>query len=489
MKKSKLLLMLALVFSTIFALSATAFALSGDGSEERPFVITNEDELALLNDFPDCNFELGNDIELTKKWVPIVETFTGTFDGKGHNITNLSSMFASSNRGTIENINITASEEGISGSCIFVNENWGNIVNCTVCGNVSSSTSVGGIVGYNYDTGIINNCVFNGSVSGGYYAGGITSQNAGTIICCVCKGNISADCFYSYHEVCGGLSGDNLGSITDSYFYGSLSYEQGYRIDSRYRYAYIGGIAGENGSHLNGGNGKITNCFAVVINQMGSSDDYNKLSGVSTNLGTSKITNSVYDKNTCGISTTTTGTPKSTLAMKMKKTYTDLGWDFENVWGIDENYNDGYPYLLWEREGEEQETEPSEPTEPTEPSEEPEDTSLAIVDAKSTDSSIKFISHVILNEKDTPASFGTIFIPMWLFNSPDATVARVEYSASENPIASGNTFGATLSDIPDGYKDVYFVGKSYIKLADGTYIWSNAKRASILTSMLRSVEE
>ena len=32
----------------------------------------------------------------------------------------------------------------------------------------------------------------------------------------------------------------------------------------------------------------------------------------------------------------------------MKLTYTKGGWDFDNVWGISKEINDGYPYLLWE---------------------------------------------------------------------------------------------------------------------------------------------
>ncbi|MBQ8758145.1 MAG: hypothetical protein IJZ20_00455 [Clostridia bacterium] len=32
----------------------------------------------------------------------------------------------------------------------------------------------------------------------------------------------------------------------------------------------------------------------------------------------------------------------------MKLTYTKAGWDFDNVWGISKEINDGYPYLLWE---------------------------------------------------------------------------------------------------------------------------------------------
>jgi hypothetical protein len=37
------------------------------------------------------------------------------------------------------------------------------------------------------------------------------------------------------------------------------------------------------------------------------------------------------------------GEGKTTEEMKDKATF--AGWDFEKVWGMDENVNDGYPYL------------------------------------------------------------------------------------------------------------------------------------------------
>jgi hypothetical protein len=37
----------------------------------------------------------------------------------------------------------------------------------------------------------------------------------------------------------------------------------------------------------------------------------------------------------------------NTSGMTTESTFTDAGWDFENIWGIDSGINDGYPYLLW----------------------------------------------------------------------------------------------------------------------------------------------
>ena len=115
-------------------------------------------------------------------------------------------------------------------------------------------------------------------------------------------------------------------------------------------------------------------------------------------------------------------------------------------------------------------------------------TSVTISEAACTEDSIKLISHMVISLGDTPVAFGTTFIPLWLFSDPSATHATVEYSVSEYPVVSGDTFGATLSGIPDGYKDVYFVGKSYIRLDDESVVWSNAKKVKIEENELRWVE-
>ncbi|MBN2790389.1 MAG: hypothetical protein JXR69_09395 [Candidatus Delongbacteria bacterium] len=42
-------------------------------------------------------------------------------------------------------------------------------------------------------------------------------------------------------------------------------------------------------------------------------------------------------------------TGKTTLEMQTDTTFTNAGWNFSTVWGIDGSYNGGYPFLLWER--------------------------------------------------------------------------------------------------------------------------------------------
>jgi hypothetical protein len=57
-------------------------------------------------------------------------------------------------------------------------------------------------------------------------------------------------------------------------------------------------------------------------------------------------TNSFWDIDASGQSGSVLGTGKSTSDMKMQSTYTS--WDFGSTWSIQDDFNDGYPYLQWQ---------------------------------------------------------------------------------------------------------------------------------------------
>lgn len=87
--------------------------------------------------------------------------------------------------------------------------------------------------------------------------------------------------------------------------------------------------------------GTITNCYCVGEG-VGSGFVYSWYDYKGT------LTNCYYDKQVSGVSDTYAGSqPKNTLAMKMSATYND--WDFENVWAVEEDINDGYPHLRMEK--------------------------------------------------------------------------------------------------------------------------------------------
>ncbi len=57
------------------------------------------------------------------------------------------------------------------------------------------------------------------------------------------------------------------------------------------------------------------------------------------------ITTSFWDTQVSGLTISGGGTGKTTAQMKTEATFTSAGWDFDDVWDIDSNSNDGYPML------------------------------------------------------------------------------------------------------------------------------------------------
>ena len=242
MKKTKVLLCSLFVLSLLMI---SVFAVEGEGTEESPFLITTQEELMLVSDFPDCDFKLMNDIVLEGEWVPLCQdtAFSGTFDGNGYTISNLQitgnidkmGLFAENN-GIIINLVTRTTETGIyynkqsrytyTGIIASINkgvirkchaEGIINYVNETYCELSSASKvtcgAIGGIAGIN--TGEINSSSslvkivasmsdyfkdysYENDVYGGKCcAGGISGKNSGNIAFCEAKANIIVEKAYS----------------------------------------------------------------------------------------------------------------------------------------------------------------------------------------------------------------------------------------------------------------------------------------------------
>ncbi len=288
----------------------------GTGTEEDPFLISTEDQLRLIADLPTCSFKLTENIELQESWSPIGtagDSFSGTLDGDWHTVSGLTDTFLKTNDGTVKNISLQCIDNYIDASALMADMNNGLLEDCSIKGKTEYSESryCSGFVYKNY--GIINSCYFNGVVSssaytlvGGY---GQVAQHCDT-------GTPSSFVY------------ENYGNIRNSYARGTL----------------IGGHKDWGGpvsgfAYKNTSDGAIHNCYCSVIMKNGSSQYGFHYS----NSGT--IINSYFDKDVSGI--TNGGTPKASLALKMQATFTD--WDFDTVWDIDENINDGYAYLQMEQ--------------------------------------------------------------------------------------------------------------------------------------------
>ncbi len=387
-------IMLVCICVGIMAMGITAFAVEGDGSEETPFLITNQEELELINDFPDCNFKLMNDIVLEGEWVPLCQdaAFSGTLDGSGYTISELyidtsyanTGFIAASDGATIKNISIETTEDGISHIESNISANIGvlvaecynsQILNCNTRGNIeqkgyvtkTSSTHkyIGGMVGIASNT-LVKKCKIDVSVTNTQnvfdlkdtdsvwyyyyyhcylYTGGIVGRCRANSKIEQCVAEVNAEFNGKY---CSVISGGIVGELSDStvqesYYKGFVNTTNMTKGGGRYSWNSLLGITISGGvGKCAGENTLIENCYAV-----GSYNDTTYKYGFSNIVGTSCF----YDKTVSGLTDTAYGTPKSTSAMKMKKTYTDAGWDFDGIWAIDSNYNDGYPYLQFEYAG------------------------------------------------------------------------------------------------------------------------------------------
>jgi len=325
------------------------FKVSGRGTEANPFRITNEEELLLLADFPECYFELENDIEFTGTWEPVAD-FSGSLDGKGHTITVSDYMlktnmgFFGTLSGTVKNLTINAnslSEERSYDTYIglFAGKCTGTIENCKAKGSFTFKWS------------------FSSSSSYDRYMGGFCGELSGSI-----KNSLAQFDLYSYSSsysgnvggICGNLTGTieqcaNMSSVVMGYgSYGGISgyvqsdalIKDSMNLETSIKHTssnkYYAGISDNN-------HGTIENCYSAG----GDGNAWTAVYGIAYNATGGTMTNCYYDKVVLGNSNTSYGTPKSTLAMKMEATYKN--WDFENVWAIDESeenpINDGYPYL------------------------------------------------------------------------------------------------------------------------------------------------
>lgn len=283
---------------------------AGNGTETEPYIIATAAQLDEVRNFPSACFELSKDIDLSSYlnsnssgWTPIKD-FAGKFDGKKHTIKGLwISLSSISNVGLFANIQGYSNDERASVSNLFVNVSKKGI---------TGGSQVGGICG-SLSYGNIENCMVTGDISGYQYVGGIVGyveycEVASNISQCASSGNIIA---------------------TDGGVGGILGYRYGsYSIENCYSIANVK-AEGSYSSSVYGIGCSAKNCyFAGTIS--GTGDVYP--------IGEYK-TNSYYDSEKTKIS----GKPGALTTKQMKQQASFQGWDFDNIWTIQEGVD--YPKL------------------------------------------------------------------------------------------------------------------------------------------------
>lgn len=285
---------------------------AGNGTETDPYIIATAAQLDEVRNFPSACFELSKDIDLSyylnsnsSGWTPIKD-FTGKFDGKKHTIKGLwISLSSISNVGLFANIQGSSDNKRASVSNLFVNISKKGI---------TGGSRVGGICG-NLSYGNIENCMVTGDISGYQYVGGIVGRNndnyynSSIISQCASSGNIIA-------------TDDEVGGIL-GFKYGSCSIENCYSIAN---------VKAE-GSYPNTygiGEGAEKCYFAGTIY----STNMDKVYPIAYSYS-----NSYYDSEKTKIS----GKTGALTTKQMKQQASFQGWDFDNIWTIQEGVD--YPKL------------------------------------------------------------------------------------------------------------------------------------------------
>jgi hypothetical protein len=313
--------------------------LSGSGTADNPYIITNTDELNSMRQNLAAHYKLGNNIDLSNSlvwdngrgWNTIgansSASFTGSFDGNGYTITGLNinkpnidnqGLFGYINNATIKNVNLpdakvcgnqycgllvgysnNSNHDGsvVEGLVVSASSNIGGMIGYATGSqfhylssnvNVSGNSNTGGLIGYNYIGNGIRHCWSAGSVNGGASVGGLVGNSSNS--------NIS-DC-YSLASVKGT---SNVGG-----FAGYLSANNVYRS---YSVGFVSGTGSGFGGFIGNG-GTASYCY--------------------------------WDTETSGRTASAGGTGvigKTTAQMKQQATYPQF--NFQTLWEINEG--NSYP--------------------------------------------------------------------------------------------------------------------------------------------------
>ncbi len=323
-RKGLAFLLFALLSCLLWVFEAAAFSGSGSGTAGDPYIITTADQLNEVRNDLDAHYRLGADIDLDvtpyntgQGWIAIgdsINPFTGTFDGNWHTIRNLyttggsydyiglfgvlgdpldeAEPFVVKNL-LLENVDVGSPyySGGLAGMAFA-----GTVENCGVTGSVSGWTNVGGLIGMVSTKTEIRRCFMKGSVEGYDFVGGLVGAiYATSILNSYALADVEATT-----TACGGLAGyAHQLTVGDSYAAGAVTAPGG----------DAGGLIGKTGDDVT-------------------------------------VVDSYYDADVSGVPDNGLGTPKGTSQMKTRSTY--AGWDFDVVWAMGSNVNEGYPYLQWE---------------------------------------------------------------------------------------------------------------------------------------------
>ncbi|MCB1237851.1 MAG: choice-of-anchor D domain-containing protein [Verrucomicrobiae bacterium] len=389
------------------------FSGSGSGSSSDPYVITNASQLQEMANQLSAHYVLGNDIDAsgTITWndgagfQPIgneSNKFTGSLDGQGYSIQNLTinrptesaALFGAADGATFENVTFERGTiTGLSaGALVSFAENNTSISNVNSSATVCGYSGCGGVAGLVYSTEILN-CHCSGDVTmkaDGWKAGGLvgfvsalTGRPISKVIDCSATGHVSQG-ETSTSEVGGLIGFAARAQITRSFATGSVSgdedvggligriiwdsfpvIEECYATGTVFGTDDVGGFIGEaydatitncfaTGSVISEKDGAgfigyardctITACYAAGLIRRWSENIFSKLRGFIASQIDSTIVNCYWDLDSSGqISSSGSETGKTHAEMLDPSNFDSSDWDFANKWA--QSSSDSYPHL------------------------------------------------------------------------------------------------------------------------------------------------
>lgn len=325
---------------------------------------------------PAGDYALANAYDASKdgtyKSAPIATTLTGTVEGLGNTISNLSivtqpktgglfGLFALlGSGGTIESVRMTGlkltADQGVKGGGAvggLVSENSGTLFDDHVAGTITTNRSpaAGGLTGGNKIGGAIVDSSAKVRVSAPGSVGGLVGGNSGTIILSHADGAVKGG-------TAGGLVGSNgSGTISQSYATGPVTGGDSARaggivglhleyggINNSYATgavtggadAEVGGFSGEAGSPIEDSysTGAVAGGTGSVVGGFSGAECY--------------CTNSDWDTTTSGTDQGTGfGNVSGLIGLTTEQLQSGLPNGFDpKVWAENPNINNGFPYLI-----------------------------------------------------------------------------------------------------------------------------------------------
>lgn len=244
------------------------------------------------------------------------------------------------NDGTIENCHATGAVGGARHIGGLVGLSYGTITGCHAAGPISGARYVGGLAGTNIE-GVIADCYATGAVNGSLNVGGLVGSCSGAVSNCYASGDVAGEDFV------GGLFGGSsavttccyaTGAVRGNWAIGGLMGSSGGVVSDCYARGAVDGtsfVAGLMGAC----SGTAMNCYST-----GLVSGFSDVGGlVAENTGA--IVNCFWDVQTSGQATSAAGVGKTTAEMQQQTTFTDVGWDFDDIWWMPEA---DYPALVWQ---------------------------------------------------------------------------------------------------------------------------------------------